>query len=290
MTPPAPATAAARRRRVARGAAAPRRVSGPAAPPKRAAAPPKRAVASAPKRAAAPPKRAAAAGGKALGLRKAAPSRVASPRPASARARAGAKPHRHHPLAGRVAAVAQAAAALPLRDPAPAPARPRRAPRAVPRPSRRDLPRRARIAGWVRALPDHRLLDRLIGGRIWIVLVCTLLVGLVTLQLSLLKLNAGIGAAVERSAQLEERNAALRVANSRLTDSERIVELGSRMGLVMPPQGSPRFRAVTRGDVSAAVSTMRAPDPALAAAATDTYDDADDDAGAATADGTDFVE
>jgi cell division protein FtsL len=82
----------------------------------------------------------------------------------------------------------------------------------------------------VRALPDHRLLDRLIGGRIWIVLLGTLLVGIVTMQLSLLRMNAGIGRAVERSSTLEQRNAALRLSISQLSDSERIIGIATRLG------------------------------------------------------------
>lgn len=179
---------------------------------------------------------------------------------------------------GRVSAVAAAAAAtaLPLRETAPA--APRRAPRPAPAPrpakrARGDLPLGARLVGWVRALPDHRVLDRLIGGRLWIVLIGTLLVGLVTLQLSLLKLNAGIGEAVQKSAQLEEQNRALRIAISQLEDSERVIAAASQMGLVMPPQGSPRFLNSGSGDVGNALRTMRAPDPAAAAAAAATVAD-----------------
>jgi hypothetical protein len=149
------------------------------------------------------------------------------------------------------------------------PARPTR-PVAVPR--RRaaraaDLALGARALAWLRTLPDHRLLDRLIGGRVWIVLLGTLLVGIVTMQLALLRLNAGIGRAVERGSQLEQRNAALRLSISELSDTERIVGLATQMGYVMPPQGSPRFLTASAGDAANALKTMRVPDPNLAAAA-----------------------
>jgi hypothetical protein len=169
-------------------------------------------------------------------------------------------------LGGRLVAAAAAALPQPLTQPSPPP---RRRPQAVPRPARRpDLPLAQRLAGWVRTLPDHRLLDRLIGGRIWIVLLGTLLVGIVTLQLSLLRLNAGIGRAVEHSSALEQRNAALRLEISRLSDSERIVSLATQMGFVTPPQGSPRFLTTNAGDAAKALTTMRVPDPAAASAAT----------------------
>lgn len=120
----------------------------------------------------------------------------------------------------------------------------------------------------MRALPDHRLLDRLISGRIWIVLLGTLLVGIVTMQLSLLRMNAGIGRAVEKSSTLEQRDAALRLSISQLSDSERIVALASQMGFVTPPQGSPRFLSASSADAGKALTTMRVPDPTAVAAAT----------------------
>jgi cell division protein FtsL len=122
------------------------------------------------------------------------------------------------------------------------------------------------VLAWVRALPDHRLLDRLIGGRIWIVLLGTLLVGIVTMQLSLLRLNAGIGRAVEQTSALQQSNAALRMEISQLSNSERIVGQATQMGFVMPPQGSPRFLSASSADAGKALTTMRVPDPSLAAA------------------------
>jgi hypothetical protein len=139
----------------------------------------------------------------------------------------------------------------------------------VPRPARRaaEAPLGARALAWLRALPDHRLLDRLIGGRIWIVLLGGLLVGIVTMQLTLLRWNAGIGRAVEQSSQLEQRNAALRLSISELSDTERIVGMATQMGYVMPPQGSPRFLTASATDAAKALTTMRVPDPNAAAAA-----------------------
>lgn len=304
MTPPAPATAAARRRRAGAAGRA-RRVSGPSAPAKGEARDRELGLRAArPSRAEDLHARVAAKRGRGArpATRRAPAPRAAAPRAAkpAARAAAAGRPRaaaqaaarRTQPLASRVAAVAQAAAARPLVAPLPhAPARPRRAPRPVPSPARPAARRGlvGRALAWLGRLPDHRLLDRLIGGRVWIVLVCTLLVGLVTLQLSLLKLNAGIGAAVERSAKLEERNAALRVSNSRLSDPERIMVLGARMGLVMPPQGTPRYRQATPGDVSAALRTMRVPDAAAAGAAAAADDGAADPSATTAADGTAVV-
>lgn len=193
------------------------------------------------------------------------PARPASERPATARP-AAARPSRPAPrpvaaaLGGRVAAAAAAAAALPQH--APRPSAPRRRPTAVPRPARHpDLPLGARALEWLRALPDHRLLDRLISGRIWIVLLGTLLVGIVTLQLTLLRLNAGIGRAIEQSTTLQQQNAALKLDLSQLANSEQVVAEATQMGYVWPPQGSPRYLTASPSDAAQALSTMRVPNP-----------------------------
>lgn len=244
MTPPA--TVAGRRRAtgmrpaarsslVARGRP-PRRVSGPARPAPRAAAPRPAARPAAP----------------------------AKPRPAAPR-RSTAPTANARPIAafgGRLATAAAAALPLPATRPS---APPRRRPQPVPRPARRpDLPLGARALAWLRALPDHRLLDRLIGGRIWIVLLGTLLVGIVTMQLSLLRLNAGIGRAVEQTSALQQSNAALRMEISQLSNSESVVAQAIRMGFVTPLQGSPRFLSASSADAGKALTTMRVPDPAAA--------------------------
>jgi hypothetical protein len=186
-------------------------------------------------------------------------------------------------------AAARRAVAAPARrvGPAPRPARrvsgPARPARPVAVPRRRAarsadrtdgfaVGARARALVWLRTLPDHRLLDRLIGGRVWIVLLGTLLVGIVTMQLTLLRWNAGIGRAVARSTQLEQRNAALRLSISQLSDSQRILALATQAGFVMPPQGSPRFVAASESDAAKALTTMRVPDPAAAIPVTTTVD------------------
>jgi len=137
---------------------------------------------------------------------------------------------------------------------------PRRRPVVVRRPARRLAPGE-RLLGWLGALPDHRLLDRLIGGRVWIVLIGTLLAGIVTMQLTLLRLNAGIGRAVERSAILQQTNAELSASISQLSDPQRIADLAAKHGWVVPPQGSPRFIHVMPGAVGAALANMRVPAP-----------------------------
>jgi cell division protein FtsL len=279
VTPPA-ATVAGRRRatgmrparssRVARGRP-PRRVSGPARPASSGSAAPAAPAAPAALRTSRPAGSAARAAAPAA-PRTSRPAASAQPRTTRRTSGPAARPvASDRPIAafgGRLAAAAAAALPLPATRPS---APPRQRPRAVPRPARRpDLPLGARALAWLRALPDHRLLDRLIGGRIWIVLLGTLLVGIVTMQLTLLRMNAGIGRAVERSSALEQSNAALRLENSQLSDSERITALASQMGFVTPLQGSPRYVSASAADAGKALTTMRVPNPAAIAAATAT--------------------
>jgi len=136
------------------------------------------------------------------------------------------------------------------------------------------LPAPGRVLEGLRGLPDHRFTDRLVGGRAWIPVVGMLLIGIVTMQVVLLRLNSGIGRSVERAAVLERENAALRAVNGRLSSGERVREAALRAGLVDPLAGSVRF---LRGGADAR-SAMRAIKPpgtgagatAAAAAATPT--------------------
>jgi len=148
------------------------------------------------------------------------------------------------------------------RSPAP------RAPRRVSGPARRPsvapapraLPLGARLSARLRELPDARLLDRLIRGRAWVVLVGVLLMGIVAMQVSLLKLNTGIGRAVEATSTLERKNSALRLSVSRLSSGERIQTAAARIGMVMPTPGDVRYLNVRKArDPRAAVLTMRVP-------------------------------
>ncbi len=94
------------------------------------------------------------------------------------------------------------------------------------------------LARFLRRLPDHRLVYRLVQGQWWIVLVGFLLMGIVAMQVSLLELNAAIGRDVERTASLQRRNGELRAEVSRLSSSERIRTQAAALGMVMPPAGA----------------------------------------------------
>src|SRR3954469_7159078 len=74
----------------------------------------------------------------------------------------------------------------------------------------------------IRALPDHRVVDRLLRGRACIWLIGMLLGGIVAMQVSLLKLNSGISRAVQTQGTLEQQNMALQTSIAQLTSSDRV--------------------------------------------------------------------
>jgi hypothetical protein len=134
----------------------------------------------------------------------------------------------------------------------------------VDRPARRRSPEYAGVAlGLTEALSrlsEHRLLDRLIRGRTWIALVAFALIGIVTLQLGLLRLNAGIGHALQKEASLQRENAALSIENSELAAGDLVESSAARLGMEVVPAGALRFlTARSAADASRAVAALSAP-------------------------------
>jgi hypothetical protein len=141
---------------------------------------------------------------------------------------------------------------------------------------RDDSTRRARTRGAtagdpfiVRALhrtqrmADSRFLDRLIRGRLWIPLVAAGLMGIVFMQVTMLKFNAGIGRAVTSAATLEQQNATMRADLSRQESGDRIASVAHGLGMVVPADGTTAYVAAARGQAHTAVTKMT---PANAAA------------------------
>jgi cell division protein FtsL len=162
--------------------------------------------------------------------------------------------------------------------------RPRPAPRGRPlRPSRPPAPRRisgparsrpatagaaslpwpggrsARTEAW---LPD-RLFDRIIGSRAWIAVIAFALIGIVAMQLWVVKLGVGIGRALEHTQLLARENSALEVENSTLSSAARIEQLALAKGMVLAPPGALHF-LTPRGPLDArlaALALARSPQP-----------------------------
>src|SRR5215212_3242829 len=129
---------------------------------------------------------------------------------------------------------------------------------ALPRP----LPRRGTTGAFerLRGLPDHRVVDRLLRGRAWIWLIGIMLGGIVAMQVSLLKLNAGISHSVEAAGTLERVNADLETEVARLSSGERIQLAASDEGMVAPPAGDVGYvTARPAVDPRLAVERMQAP-------------------------------
>jgi len=113
---------------------------------------------------------------------------------------------------------------------------------------------------FVRSLPDHSWLDRVVRGRIWIGLLGVLLAGIVATQVEVLRLNADMGRGLAQSATLSVRNQALRTSVAELSDDARIERLAAGMGMVFPVPTGLTF-VPAGADVSHAVQSIRHPDP-----------------------------
>jgi hypothetical protein len=118
----------------------------------------------------------------------------------------------------------------------------------------------------IRALPEHRVVDGLLRGRVWIWLVGLLLGGIVAMQVTLLKLNTGISRAVTTMNTLERQNANLEADIARLSAGERVREAAARDGMVAPPAGSMEFLDA-RPERDAALAAKRMQPPSDEAAA-----------------------
>ncbi len=122
------------------------------------------------------------------------------------------------------------------------------------------VPRRLRTTAYLRALPDHVLLDRIIRGRVWIPLLGVLLAGIVFMQVEVLKLNAGIGRSLERGSALQAQNELLRAGVSQLSDEQRIERIAAQLGMVMPAPEQLRFVKTGTGATQRALGSIHAPD------------------------------
>lgn len=136
------------------------------------------------------------------------------------------------------------------------PARP--APRAAPRTADRGLALRA--IGAYERVSDSALLDRLVRGRLWIGLLGFALIGIVAMQLMVLKLNTGIGATLAREAALQRANAQLGIEAATGTGEGRIEPLAAATGMTFAPSGSVHFLdSSAAADISRAVAALAAP-------------------------------
>jgi cell division protein FtsL len=108
---------------------------------------------------------------------------------------------------------------------------------------------------------DARVLDRLVRGRAWIALVAVALMGIVFMQVSLLKLNAGISRAVTAADTFDRQNSSLREEISKLDSGERIQAVAAKLGMVTPAAGDVHYLDGRGADGARAAASIKPPDP-----------------------------
>ncbi|HET9105284.1 MAG TPA: hypothetical protein VFN55_18175 [Solirubrobacteraceae bacterium] len=187
----------------------------------------------------------------------------AAPRSAGASRTSSARSAGHRPASRPASPRPAGAAARPRR--VSGPAQPQRAPRRpAPRPARslpslRPRSLSAQAAAFVRSLPTHRLLDRVVRGRAWIPLLGLLLAGIVAMQVEILKLSHSTGRSLESVTTLQSRNEQLRADVAVLGDDQRIERLAAGMGMVMPGPSQVRFLSGGPANVGRALNAIQAP-------------------------------
>jgi cell division protein FtsL len=114
---------------------------------------------------------------------------------------------------------------------------------------------------------DARVLDRLVRGRAWIGLVAVALMGIVFMQVSLLKLNAGISRAVTAADTFDRQNSSLREEISKLDSGERIQAVAAKLGMVTPAAGDVHYLDGRTADGARAAASIKPPKPVTPSAA-----------------------
>jgi cell division protein FtsL len=125
-----------------------------------------------------------------------------------------------------------------------------------------------RLARTARRIPDARFLDRLLRGRTWIAVVAVALMGIVFIQVSMLRLNAGISRAITSGETLSRQNSAMRAEISKLDSGERIADAAQSLGMIEPPAGKVHYLDARKANAREAANNVHPPKPAEDAAST----------------------
>ena len=153
----------------------------------------------------------------------------------------------------------------------------RRAPRVTPRPRAASRPPlrfaaggaatvALRVGETAMAVSGSRTMDRLVRSRAWVLIIGFGLIGIVAMQVSMLKLNAGISRAADTVTTLERNNQALKAQVSKLSSGDRIQALAAQRGFVMPEPADVTYLRATdpRASASRAAGRMQSPDKSIA--------------------------
>jgi hypothetical protein len=103
------------------------------------------------------------------------------------------------------------------------------------------------------------LLDRLIRGRAWIGLIAFALIGIVAMQVTLLRLNSGIGRSIDRATALQRESSLLAAQVAGLSSAQRVQAEATRLGMVYAPPDDVRYLRASRGDAARAATSLAAP-------------------------------
>ncbi len=90
----------------------------------------------------------------------------------------------------------------------------------------------------------------------WIGLIGFALIGIVAMQLVVLRLNTDVGRGLERKANLQREISAAQVANSALSSAERIQAEAGKRGMEQAAGGQVTFLAPQRSDAQAAAQLL----------------------------------
>jgi hypothetical protein len=131
-------------------------------------------------------------------------------------------------------------------------------------------PLAVRLGATAMRVGDARVLDRLVRGRAWIAIIAAGLLGIVFMQVSLLKLNAGISRAVTAADTLERQNSSLRGDISNLDSGERIQAVAAKLGMITPAAGDVHYLDGREANGARAAASIKPPDPVTTTAAATT--------------------
>jgi hypothetical protein len=166
-----------------------------------------------------------------------------------------------------------AGAALRARHAEAAPVRLPPAPRRVSGPSRHPRARPAAPGSspsLLLRLIDHPWLERLVRGRAWIAIVATALLGIVAMQVALLRLGAQIGNETSAVNALTAQNETTQTELAVMEASHRLSRAAASLDMVYPAPGAVTYLQANDGDAARAARTMTVPSgAAIAAAAAD---------------------
>jgi hypothetical protein len=153
---------------------------------------------------------------------------------------------------------------------APAPLRLPPAPRRVSGPATRTPPAERSVSGlgglFIRVI-DHPWLERLVRGRAWIAIVATALLGIVAMQVALLRLGSQVGAQTAEVNALTQRNNAIVATIGGIEANGGLGTSASSLGMLYPPPGALTYLQPSPGQALRAAERMQAPSAAASAAA-----------------------